>query len=41
MKDLKQLAAKHGQDHLLMELKFPTDYPTHPFALRVVSARFM
>lgn len=26
-------------DHLLMELTFPSDYPHHPFFLRVVKPR--
>ncbi|KXZ48861.1 hypothetical protein GPECTOR_25g446 [Gonium pectorale] len=37
--DLRELARKHGQDHLLMEVQFPPDYPTNPFFLRVVSPR--
>ena len=37
--DLQQLHRKHGQDHILLEISFPTDYPTHPFTLRIVSPR--
>lgn len=33
------LLARQGQDHLLFEVAFPTDYPTSPFFLRVVSPR--
>lgn len=39
--DLKKLAKKHGQNYLMMEINFPRDYPTRPFALRVVSPRCM
>ena len=37
--DLRQLYRKHGQDHILLEISFPADYPTHPFMLRIVSPR--
>ena len=39
--DLKKLKKQYGQDYLLMEIKFPKDYPARPFALRVVSPRCM
>ena len=37
--DLARLAAQFGQDHLLCEVSFPSDYPASPFALRVVRPR--
>ncbi|CAD7697949.1 unnamed protein product [Ostreobium quekettii] len=37
--DLAQLAARHGQDHLAMEITFPEDYPQQPFFIRVVTPR--
>jgi ubiquitin-conjugating enzyme E2 Q len=37
--DLARLAAEYGQDHLLCEVSFPSDYPARPFALRLVSPR--
>ena len=39
--DLRQLRQKHGQDHILLEIGFPADYPTQPFSLRIVSPRCM
>lgn len=37
--DLAELQRKHGMGHVLMELRFPRDYPASPFALRVVLPR--
>ena len=37
--DLARLAREHGQDHLLCEVSFPSDYPSRPFALRLISPR--
>jgi len=37
-KDLREL---RGQDHILMEVRFPRDYPNKPFLLRCVSPRFV
>lgn len=37
--DLAQLKAEHGQDHLVMEATFPSDYPASPFFLRMVTPR--
>lgn len=37
--DLNNLAALHGQDHVLMECSFPADYPNKPFFLRIVTPR--
>lgn len=37
--DLSQLAERHGQDHLLMEVSFPEDYPQQPFFIRVITPR--
>ncbi len=37
--DLRQLHQRHGQDHILLEIGFPADYPTQPFTLRIVSPR--
>lgn len=37
--DLAQLAALYGQDHLLMEATFPSNYPEAPFFLRMVTPR--
>jgi ubiquitin-conjugating enzyme E2 Q len=37
--DLVRLAREHGQDHLLCEVTFPSDYPSRPFALRLVTPR--
>ena len=39
-KDLRELGRKKRQDHIVMELTFPSDYPTRPFFLRCVSPRF-
>mmetsp|Transcript_16843 Transcript_16843/g.55098 ORF Transcript_16843/g.55098 Transcript_16843/m.55098 type:complete len:287 (-) Transcript_16843:119-979(-) len=39
--DLQELASRHGQDHILMEIRFPRDYPTQPFMLRVITPRMM
>ena len=36
---LQLLQALHGQDHIKMEIKFPSDYPNKPFFLRVISPR--
>ena len=36
---LQNLAALHGQDHVLMECSFPADYPNKPFFLRIVTPR--
>jgi hypothetical protein len=33
------LSCRYGQDHLLMEIEFPQDYPHQPFFVRVVSPR--
>jgi hypothetical protein len=38
-KDLAKLKQRHGMDHLLMELQFPSDYPNEPFFLRIVAPR--
>lgn len=39
--DLRLLEEMHGQDHLLLEIQFPSGdaYPLQPFFLRVVSPR--
>ncbi|KAG8458628.1 hypothetical protein KFE25_008425 [Diacronema lutheri] len=37
--DLDQLRCRHGIGHVLMELRFPRNYPSAPFALRVVVPR--
>ncbi|KAJ1619101.1 hypothetical protein T492DRAFT_1088117 [Pavlovales sp. CCMP2436] len=37
--DLVALKRQHGVGHVQMELRFPRDYPTSPFALRVVLPR--
>ena len=39
--DLAALAQRFGpqNDHILLELRFPQDYPSRPFLLRVVSPR--
>jgi len=37
--DLAQLNWRFGQDHLLLEVAFPEDYPEQPFTLRVVLPR--
>jgi ubiquitin-conjugating enzyme E2 Q len=37
--DLAELKRKHGLDHVLIELRFPPNYPSTPFALRVVKPR--
>jgi hypothetical protein len=31
---------RHGQDHLLMRVEFPSDYPYKPFFMRLVSPRW-
>lgn len=31
--------SRYGQDHILVEIQFPDDYPTQPFFMRVVSPR--
>lgn len=36
---LQILTALHGQDHILMECTFPSDYPNKPFFLRIISPR--
>jgi hypothetical protein len=33
------VAARYGQDHILMQIEFPKDYPHQPFFVRVVSPR--
>ncbi|WIA19343.1 hypothetical protein OEZ85_003974 [Tetradesmus obliquus] len=37
--DLRRLAATYGQDHILMQIEFPQDYPHQPFFVRLVSPR--
>eukprot|EP00775_Hariotina_reticulata_P008971 gene8971-9146_t len=37
--DLLRLKQMYGQDHLLMEVQFPKDYPHEPLFIRVVSPR--
>ena len=37
--DLQRLARERKHDHLLMECSFPKDYPTQPFAVRLVLPR--
>eukprot|EP00884_Botryococcus_braunii_P011162 jgi/Botrbrau1/20046/Bobra.200_1s0051.1 len=37
--DLKTLSETYKQDHMLMEIDFPREYPDKPFLLRVVSPR--
>jgi ubiquitin-protein ligase len=32
-------AARYGQDHIVMQIEFPKDYPHQPFFVRVVSPR--
>jgi ubiquitin-conjugating enzyme E2 Q len=39
--DLVALNSRRGQDHCVMEVSFPKDYPTRPFSLRCVSPRFV
>lgn len=36
---LQILSAMKGQDHIKMEITFPSDYPNKPFFLRVISPR--
>ena len=40
-KDLATLGRTRRQDHIVMEIRFPDDYPTRPFFLRCVSPRFV
>lgn len=37
--DLAELAWRHGQDHLLLEATFPSNYPDQPLSLRMVAPR--
>eukprot|EP00633_Aureoumbra_lagunensis_P000738 CAMPEP_0197293142 /NCGR_PEP_ID=MMETSP0890-20130614/26995_1 /TAXON_ID=44058 ORGANISM="Aureoumbra lagunensis, Strain CCMP1510" /NCGR_SAMPLE_ID=MMETSP0890 /ASSEMBLY_ACC=CAM_ASM_000533 /LENGTH=254 /DNA_ID=CAMNT_0042767631 /DNA_START=105 /DNA_END=872 /DNA_ORIENTATION=- len=37
--DLATLGRTKGQDYIVMEIKFPKDYPTKPFFLRLISPR--
>eukprot|EP00854_Cymbomonas_tetramitiformis_P000871 gene871-1364_t len=37
--DLSILKQRYDQDHILMEARFPSDYPNKPFSLRVISPR--
>jgi hypothetical protein len=38
---LRCVPGRYGQDHLLMEINFPKDYPHDPFFIRVVSPRYL
>eukprot|EP00803_Ostreobium_quekettii_P002265 evm.model.scf_2590.1 EVM.evm.TU.scf_2590.1 scf_2590:1117-4689(-) len=38
-RDLAELARRHGQDHLALDITFPEDYPQQPFFVRVVTPR--
>ncbi|KAK9832405.1 hypothetical protein WJX74_009000 [Apatococcus lobatus] len=37
--DLDRLDREHGQDHLLMEIEFPTNYPQSPPFMRLVTPK--
>ena len=37
--DLDRLSWEHGQDHLLMEIDFPTNYPQSPPFMRLVTPK--
>ncbi len=37
--DLEKLRRDHGQDHLLMEIDFPSNYPALPPFMRIVSPK--
>ncbi|KAK3261162.1 hypothetical protein CYMTET_29917 [Cymbomonas tetramitiformis] len=39
--DLSILKQRYDQDHILMEARFPSDYPNKPFSLRVISPRMV
>jgi hypothetical protein len=38
--DLRALKAASLPDKILVEVKFPQDFPRHPFSLRIVRPRF-
>ncbi|KAF6249727.1 ubiquitin-conjugating enzyme/RWD-like protein [Scenedesmus sp. NREL 46B-D3] len=37
--DLQRLHTMYGQDHIVLQIEFPKDYPRQPFFVRVVSPR--
>lgn len=39
LRALSLLKTSNGQDYIQMEARFPKDYPTQPFFLRIITPR--